>query len=65
MLLGDRTESRLGEKIGKLVMRAIDFITPKKYKGIYDIQVARAMSQSAKKPLQGVHIIENDMMLGQ
>lgn len=63
MLLGDRKEARLGEKIGKLVMRAIDFITPDKYKAIHVDQVSKAMVTYATQPKPGVTIIENDAML--
>ena len=64
MLLGDRGDQRLGETLGKAFMNAIDFITPKKYKGIYDTQVAQAMISYAQQAPKGTHIIENDLMLG-
>lgn len=62
MLLGDRTESRLGEKIGKVLMKAFDFIIPDKYKAIHVDQVAKAMVNYAQNPLKGVTITENDAM---
>ncbi|SHN18266.1 hypothetical protein SAMN04488057_109145 [Cyclobacterium lianum] len=44
LLLGDRKENRLGEEVGKVLMRAVTFLGLfKKYKPIYDHQVARAM----------------------
>ncbi|MBY0433578.1 MAG: oxidoreductase, partial [Cyclobacteriaceae bacterium] len=53
MLLGPRTESRAGESIGKMVMKALDFAVPKKYKAIESEKVARAMLVLAKKNANG------------
>ncbi|WP_194774252.1 NAD-dependent epimerase/dehydratase family protein [Pararhodonellum marinum] len=61
ILLGDRKESRLGEDIGKVVMRLVT--APglfKKYKPIYDHKVAKAMLyQALEKSSQGVEIISS------
>jgi uncharacterized protein YbjT (DUF2867 family) len=46
MLFGDRDEFRLGEKIGIVLMKTFGFLMigpAKKYKGIYDEEVAQAM----------------------
>jgi uncharacterized protein YbjT (DUF2867 family) len=44
LLLGERNESRLGEEIGKVVMKAITFFGLfSKYKPVYGYQVAKAM----------------------
>lgn len=46
MLFGNREEFRLGEKIGIAVMKTFGFLlvgSAKKYKGIYDKEVANAM----------------------
>lgn len=46
MLFGNREEFRLGEKIGILFMKALEFLMiggAKKYRGIYDEEVAQAM----------------------
>lgn len=44
LLLGDRKENRLGEEVAKVVMRGVTFLGLfKKYKPIYDHQVAKAM----------------------
>lgn len=56
MLLGPRTESRAGESIGKMVMKALDFVIPKKYKAIESEKVARAMLVLAKKNTSGKFI---------
>lgn len=48
MLLGDRKEFRFGEEVGKVIVKALSFLIPKKYKGIYDYEVARAMIKIAQ-----------------
>lgn len=53
MLLGDRKDDRAGESAGKLVMKALDFLIPKKYKAIEGIRVARGMLQVARKQVKG------------
>jgi len=53
MLLGDRKEFRLGEKIGSPVMKAISFLFPVKYKPIHAREVAKAMLAAAKKTDDG------------
>lgn len=50
ILLGNRRKTRLGEEIGKKAMQAVTFLGIfKKYKPIYDHQVAKAMLQAALK----------------
>lgn len=49
MLLGDREEFRLGEEIGKFLVKGLYFLIPKKYRGIYDYEVAAAMIYIAQK----------------
>lgn len=66
MLLGDRTEFRLGEKIGKVVMQALSFVfigKLKRYKAIHVNQVANAMIKFAKSDKVGNAIVENEEML--
>lgn len=63
MLLGKRQEFRLGERIGKVMMKLFAVCIPKKYKAIHDYQVARAMIESLNSKSTGFHIIENDRML--
>lgn len=53
MLLGDRKEFRLGEKIGSPVMKAISFLFPSKYKPIHAKDVAKAMFVASKKMDEG------------
>lgn len=57
ILLGDRKEFRLGEKIGKVVMQTISgFLLGglQKYKGIDGAVVARAMAAAAKSGGKGM-----------
>ena len=66
MLLGNRTEFRLGEKIGKVVMQALSFVfigKLKRYKAIHVNQVAGAMIKYSKSGKVGNVIIENEEML--
>lgn len=62
-LLGNRQESRLGERIGIMAVRALTAapVSPlKKYRPIAATAVARAMVRQALANLQGVHIFESD-----
>jgi uncharacterized protein YbjT (DUF2867 family) len=66
MLLGDRTEFRFGETIGKLVMRffSILFIGKlKRYKAIHVNQVASAMIKQSKSNKPGNTVIENEEIM--
>jgi uncharacterized protein YbjT (DUF2867 family) len=59
MLLGERTESRLGETIGKGIMKTLSILLTgsfAKYKGIEDVTVAKAMIAAAKSHLKGFQI---------
>lgn len=56
MLLGNRKEFRLGEKIGTPVMRALSFLLPSRYKPIHAKDVAKAMTEVVKKKEEGVFI---------
>ena len=66
MLLGDRLEFRLGEKIGKIVMQLFSFLfigKLKRYKAIHVNQVAKAMIKQSKQNKTGNTIIENEEMI--
>lgn len=63
MLLGNRTEFRLAELIGKKVMTVLSFLIPAKYKAIHDYQVANAMIYNCNNSQQGLLIVENQDML--
>ncbi|NDP28092.1 MAG: NAD(P)H-binding protein [Flavobacterium sp.] len=63
LLLGNRKEFRLGEKIGAFFMKLFSFIFVgkiKKYKPIQGEDVAKAMISIAQKNYKGFHIIESD-----
>lgn len=63
ILMGNRKESRLAEDVGKVVMRVVTAVgIYRKYKPIYDYQVATAMVHCAlehrEKPVETVSSIE-------
>ncbi|HLG40806.1 MAG TPA: NAD(P)H-binding protein [Chitinophagaceae bacterium] len=58
MLLGDRKEFRLGEKIGKGLMAAFSFLIPSKYKPMHAKDVAKAMIAAAKEKKDGFFVYE-------
>ena len=58
VLLGDRKESRSGEKIAKGIMKAFSFLIPLKYKPVHGRDVAKAMLTEAKKKEEGFFIFE-------
>ena len=63
MLLGERTETRIGEQIGQVVMQGVAPLMVgglKKYQAIPATTVAEAMVHAAKKELKGVYIFESD-----
>jgi uncharacterized protein YbjT (DUF2867 family) len=63
LLLGDRNEKRVGEDIGKVVMKLIPYIGPlKKYKPILGRQVANAMHKQAKLSHNGVQVFESSSL---
>ncbi len=54
MLVGQRAEFRIGERIGQAVMGALAFLIPAQYKAIEVKTVAWAMIAAAKKDTAGV-----------
>lgn len=63
LLLGDRKEFRFGELIGKFFMITLSFLIPKKYRAIYDVQVAIAMIHFMNQTERGFFVKENDELL--
>ncbi len=59
MLIGKRDEPRLGEKIGEVLMKALSFLIPEKYKAIEGEKVATAMLVLAQKGLKNKDIFES------
>ncbi|MBO0938914.1 oxidoreductase [Fibrella sp. HMF5335] len=64
LLLGNRTETRLGERIGSVFMSLFAPLIPAKYKAIDASQVANAMLQTSGQGLTGKHIFESDVLQG-
>ena len=65
LLLGNRTEFRLGEKVGAFFMKAFSFFFQgnlKKYKPIEGKTVAKALLKIAQKNVKGFKIYESDVM---
>jgi uncharacterized protein YbjT (DUF2867 family) len=62
MLLGERNENRPFERAGQILMTALDFLIPKRYKAIQGEKVARAMKNFAIQPTQKIRIFESDEM---
>jgi uncharacterized protein YbjT (DUF2867 family) len=67
MLLGNRGEFRLGEKIGTVLSNLLSpllFGSLRKYHGIEASDVAKAMQRFANQVLSGVKYVEYDEMMG-
>ncbi|HEV8283222.1 MAG TPA: NAD(P)H-binding protein [Chitinophagaceae bacterium] len=58
MLLGERKEFRLGEKIGQPIMKAFSFLLPSKYKPVQARDVAKAMLAASKQNRTGFFVHE-------
>lgn len=62
MLLGQRKEFRLGERLGQALMKALAFLIPSKYKAIEAATVAAAMVQQSKQQKRGVQLFHYQEM---
>ena len=65
MLMGERKEKRTGESIGKVIMQPLSFLLGGKLsrlKPIHGRDVARSMTEAAKKAMPGVHYYEYNEM---
>jgi uncharacterized protein YbjT (DUF2867 family) len=63
LLLGERKESRFGEKVGEQFLKAFKFLLVgglRKYRAIKASDVAHAMVRMAKARPVGVHVYESD-----
>jgi uncharacterized protein YbjT (DUF2867 family) len=58
MLLGKRNEKRIGESIGKVFMKGISFLLPRKFRPVHAKSVAMAMLKAAKTAQPGVSIFD-------
>jgi uncharacterized protein YbjT (DUF2867 family) len=57
MLLGARKEFRLGERIGKALMKPLSFLMPVNYKPVQAALVAKAMLLEAKGSVYGQKVV--------
>jgi len=62
LLLGDRTENRLGEAFGKKLNKWLNPIIPPKYKGIEAKTVAKAMEHLSSRTNEGVYVYFSDVI---
>ena len=62
LLLGQRREFRLAERLSMLIMVPFARIIPARWRGVYDTAVAAAMINAAKHPRPGIRHIENAEM---
>ncbi|NLP50673.1 oxidoreductase [Bacillus sp. RO1] len=65
LLLGDREEFRLGERIGEVLGTVIQPVLRgklKKYRSVHGQTVAKAMVRFIKDGRNGVHIVESDLI---
>ncbi|WP_460949598.1 oxidoreductase [Spirosoma daeguense] len=62
ILLGNRSENRLGERIGIGFVKLFNPLIPAKYKGIEASKVAKAMQKTMQEGLQGKHVFESDQL---
>ncbi|AEV99256.1 semialdehyde dehydrogenase [Niastella koreensis] len=65
LLLGNRQEFRLGERIAQVVVKATSFLLIgawRKYKPIQAADVAKSMVAAANREIAGVHMYEYDEM---
>lgn len=62
LLLGDRSENRLGERLAEGAMRLLSPLIPAKYKGVDAAKVANAMLTTMQQGLTGEHVFESDQL---
>lgn len=55
LLLGQRNETRIGERISQLLLPIISPLLPPKYRPISALNVARAMIREVNRRLTGIH----------
>lgn len=60
MLLGARTERRVAERIGQVLMEKLDFLIPARYKAVKAACVAEVMVREGMKEEEGVRVIESE-----
>lgn len=63
-LLGERSEFRLGEKIGIVLAKVFAPLIPRRYRGIEAEKVARALIRLANDGSNGVQFVESERLQG-
>ena len=58
LLLGDRAEFRLGEEIGKMMVKPFRFLIPGKYKPVHARVIAQKIRSLLDDDTPGVHVYE-------
>lgn len=59
LLIGERKEFRLAEKLSAVIMSPLSFLIPAKYRPVKSTTVAKAMINAAKENKPGISILEN------
>jgi uncharacterized protein YbjT (DUF2867 family) len=62
LLLGHRSESRMGEKIGEILAKLLNPLIPAKYRAIEAENVAKAMVAITSSNVKGMLVYESDLM---
>ncbi len=62
LLLGNRSETRFGERLAEGAMRLFNPLIPAKYKGVEAAKVANAMLTTTQEGLVGKHVFESDQL---
>lgn len=62
LIIGNRNEFRLGERIGIVLAKVFSFLIPAKYKGIKASDIAEAMYKLAFNAEKGRMIVESDAL---
>jgi uncharacterized protein YbjT (DUF2867 family) len=60
LILGQRHERRLAEKVSKIIAEIFSFAIPERYKPVQAVDIARAILKIAGQDLAGIRIIESD-----
>lgn len=64
LLLGERSETRTGEKLSGFIMKALNILIPDNYKAIPAEKVAGSMLKMALKTTGSVTVVKSGEMLG-
>ena len=62
-LLGQRSEFRLGERIGIALSHVFAFLIPKRYRGVQAAAVAAVLIEKANAGLSGAWVVESEQIL--